>query len=78
MLSIKTSTLVSNLVDSGLRKIRIRRNDGNHDGHDDFRWWIPLESSLFFLLIQVKYLSWQDQAVHQLQCMKVAVLSIAY
>ena len=65
-------------MDSDLRKIQILplRNDGNHDGHDDRRG-TPLESSLFFLLIQVKCRSWQDQAVHQLQCMTAAVLSIA-
>ena len=39
---------------------------------------IPLESNLFFLSIQVKYQSWQDQAELQLQHKIAAGLLIAY
>ena len=66
-----TNPGLTDLVDSDLRKILILllRND---DLHVHLRVWIPLESNLFFLSIQVKYQSWQDQAVHRLRCMIAA------
>ena len=74
-------------MDNDLKKIRILlRNENRNDEkmilrgriEMNLRRCIPLESNLFFLSIQVKYQSWQDQAKLQLQHRTAAGLLIAY
>ena len=71
-------------MDNDPKKIRILlRNENRNDekmilrGRIEMRRCIPLESNLFFLSIQVKYQSWQDQAKLQLQHRTAAGLLIA-
>ena len=71
-------------MDNDPKKIRILLwNENRNDekmilrGRIEMRRCIPLESNLFFLSIQVKYQSWQDQAKLQLQHRTAAGLLIA-